>query len=282
MRSKFFSILFLASFFFFTKVEAFSILPAKILLTSEKNNSELVQVRLINDENISNDFSVEVLAVSQNLDGTLDVFSDRELEKWIIVQEKNISLGAQEEKIIDFHLKIPQDLYPGSHFYALAVSKVSSKNLKTQLVSLLNLEIAGTAVEQMKIQKFTKDKKIYFNKNLNFSLSLKNISNVAVAMKGDLKIRNIFSKEVFKKDLAITNKLLVNSVRNLNIEINNKENKIFWPGIYKAELNIFYGKTGQIISDSTTFVYLPIWFFVALSFFLALLGLIYKKRKYEK
>lgn len=283
MKSKLFICLFLFSFLFFSRVQAFSVLPAKILITTEKNNSELVQLKIINNEEQLNNFQIEVFDIEQKNDGSLELIFNRDLEKWLTPVVKNITLSAGEEKVIDFDLKISEDLYPGSHFFALSISKITNENLKTQIVSLLNLEVAGTAVEQMKIEKFFIDTKINFKKDLNFYLAFKNLSNVAVPLKGELKIKNIFGKNKFSKEISLGNKLLVNSSRNLDLIVAKKDNKIFWPGIYKSELNIFYGKTGQTLTSEIVFFYLPIWAFLSLSIILLIVLLfVRRKKKYEK
>ena len=60
MKKSLFIFLILLNFLFVIQVKAFSISPAKIIITTEKNNTELVQIKIMNNEDQNNNFLVNV------------------------------------------------------------------------------------------------------------------------------------------------------------------------------------------------------------------------------
>ncbi|MFA5211139.1 MAG: hypothetical protein WC414_01375 [Patescibacteria group bacterium] len=283
-RFSLFLIIFLfLNFFLISRVQAFGIMPAKILITAERGESKLIQLKVINDEKIDNNYEIAVFDIDQAEDGSLNLLTSEDMKKIIVPLEKNIFLKAGEEKIINFSLIIPNDFYVGSHFAGLSVTQISSKNVQTQLLSILDLEIAGQVQEKFSLLKFITNKKIFFNNDFSFYLALKNEGNVATPFAGEIKLRNIFKQEKFSQKLNLGDKIFAGAIRNSDIDIE-KNNNIFWPGFYHAEIAIDYGLTGQKINSQIDFVYLPFWSIgLILILIISLIGFIfYKRTKYEK
>ena len=269
-------------FLFISETQAFSLRPAKMLITADKNTEETVQLKIINNEIKSSIFDFEVVDVWQDENGRAVFDFNKEsvgAGDWVRSIEKSIRLNSGEEKIVNFLVEIPGNAYPGSHFVGLVVSKRQEASLSAQLVSILNIQVAGLVVESLSIKNWEPTKKINFNKNNNFFLNLESNSTVELPVSGVFKIKNIFGKEILKKDIELGNDLLPGAFRNMDVQILDKENKIFWPGLYKAETDINYGKTNQNKIEETSFWYLPVWSLAFLILiFLVIVFLIFRKK----
>lgn len=231
---------------------------------------------------------------------------------------KTVELAAGEVKYVPFSVQIPQGQGAGSYYSAIKYdgeaadgsSNVVITGTPTQLVFVT---VPGKATELMSLQKFgayvRKDdetngryRSLYISSQpQKFAYSLRNSGNVAESPSGSIVIKNILGQTVKTIDNANprSNLALIDQTRRFEVCItgeqktvkeNGNEVKIdvcknpgLLPGVYRAEMSLFYGINGsgtQEINATTMFWYLPLWFIAIIIVLLAALAfVIYKVRK---
>jgi len=200
--------------------------------------------------------------VEQNLDGNFNFKKDNTEEKsWVKIESESFLLFPNQKKEIKVSIKIPENVYPGSYYFGLAANVVNDKDngvgLSKQLVSLLHLQVAGIAKENLRVVDFLSKKNIYLKNDFNFKLSLRNAGNVEIPFGGDVSLKSFFGRLIAKNNVENNNKILPDILREFTFDFYNQPIKL--PGIYRAELNLNYGLTGQILKVKTSFWYFPVW-----------------------
>jgi len=249
-----------ALFFYPSNAKALTLKPVKILITSQRGSTENIRVELINDSRDELILSPVILAAAQDEKGRT-IFDKNLKENWINAEENYLILKPQEKKFLNFIINVPADAYPGSHYFGIGASSVGSQNqvgINGQLLSLLTLQVAGIANENLSLVSWQADKNIFFGKNWPLLLNIKNEGNVELPIFGKTFVLDNKNKEIFSQDLYYGNNLLASASRQVRV-ILPLEGRIKWPGIYRVKTQVEYGLTRQHKEKITSVFYLPYW-----------------------
>ena len=202
------------------------------------------------------------------------------ISNWIDVKEKTIILEPNERKNILFTINIPNGASPGGHFVGILWTTPSvnkdSVGIASKTGTLILVNIAGMAEEKARIIEFSTDKKIYNHLPIDFSLRFENMGNIYLKPIGEIKIKNIWGKEITSLDINPgLNNALPESVRqyNLSWQKNNvpenlseliKEKNNFAFGRYRAIATLDYGTANQTLIAEKYFWVFP-WRVIGLS-----------------
>ena len=244
------------------------------LKVGNNSNGDLVYtVSVVNFTAQGDEGSVEYLE-----EGTTNSFS---LAKWVNVTPTKFTVAANQEKIINFSIKIPKDAEPGGH-YASIVTKLASQtaiegsgaSVQSDVGSLVLLRVSGNITEDASIVSFKTDNFFYKSTPVKFELKTKNNGNVHIAPEGTIVITNIFGKKVAEIPLNKAN-VLPGAERIVNTVFDGK--KLL--GHYNASLVSSYGENKKIVSASTSFIVIPPMFAGVMAVIIILIVLLITQRK---
>lgn len=260
---------------------AFSVSPAKILLTLNPGEQKTITINVNNTEKQDLYFIGESFVVKQLNDGSPQFLPNNGVTKnWITAQEKQL-IKSQETKTFTFTINIPNGIYPGSYFFGLGVSPqipATGVGLKGQIVSILNLQVSGQAKEMLQINQWQLNKQKSSHNNYVFDLTLDNKSNVDIDLAGKILIYNWRGKLISSQDQYLGNKMIPNTSRFLQPEI--KFSKFSFSPIYRAKIDINYGRLNlQTSSEFLIFNWTAIIFEMIL-IILGIMVLIFLSKKH--
>ena len=292
----FFKVIIIVIVFVLLKIgqaDAFSITPTKAIITVNAGATDEYKIWIKNEEKNSKNFNLKITGFEQDNSGK-PVFGNNksEAEKWIKFNQNNLLLNIGESKSVDIAIAVPIDAKPGSYYVAVVAealsassSQISGTNLSGQVVSLLFLQVGGLVNESIKITKWEPQKDLIIGNNWNFYLNLANNGDIETPMIGSLKINNWRGQNIIEEKINLGNQLLANSVRFLYPEMKLDSKSVYLPGLYQAQINIKYGKTGQTIAKMTNIWYFPkysMWLGGCLALISILFFVFKKLRRSEK
>jgi len=264
---------------------ALSLVPAKIDLTIDPGDKQILEIKIKNNDSVARDFRPVVMGVGQTAAGSPSFVSGlNEIESWAEAKTDNFTLLSGQEKNIQFVIDVPEGSYPGSYYLGLGVEQLSGKkdniNLASRVLSLVNIKVAGVANEAIKINSWKSVRNIWFTPNWNFVLSLQNKGNVELPLRADLVIRNFWGKEIARENLSMGSELIPGAVRDYTPSFSIKEKNIFWSGIFQADIVLEYGLTKQRLVAPIKFwyVYTSAVLVFSVVIFLLIIFLLTKKK----
>ena len=267
-------VLLLSFFILPVKTFAFSISPIRSEVVLDQGSSFDLKLKIINDEDETLNFKLGVIGVKQDEAGR-PIFLENidDAESWIRPNLEQITLFPGDSEELIFNINVPTDIYPRLHYLGLKVDSLSESDgeigITGSLVSLLALQVAGEATEELKIVTWGASEYITWNKNWNFDLSLKNVGNVKMPLAGKLSIFSPSGEVIYNKDLYLGNEILPDTIRIFKEDVNLINlNKI---GFYKTRIDIQFGQTRQMSSYDYHVFFVPVWLVSLLSFVLAIL-----------
>jgi len=271
MKKDYFLIL-LAIFFLFTPQSLFalSISPTKAEIVLDPGATKSIFLQVENNEKNLIKVNFKVWGVKQDSE-CRPIFSagSDEAETWIQVPPE-ISLKPQEKKSVEFKLTVPFNTYPTAHNLALVAEKSSvgeGIGLNTNLATLFTIQVSGTAVERLQINQWFTEKFFNFNKIWQFTLSLKNFSNVRTPALGEVKIFKASGEQVYQTNLNLSPEFFPNAERKIKTVVDLNSLNLS-SGIYRAQAAVVYGYTRQLLLQNISVVYVSP---LALSFIIVLL-----------
>lgn len=182
------------------------------------------------------------------------------LTSWITFEKSSITLSPNERQSIKIFIN-KDKLTPGGHYATIqAELKQSAKGEKGQvpvnaiLSSLLFVRTAtGNEREEISLQSASPIR-TFLGFPDTFLIRVQNKGNVELIPYGLIEIKDVFgnvvAKGIINEGSLIT---LPESIRRLDIPIT-RQTRFITPGIYKAEINIHFGKEGKNVSGQVTFV----------------------------
>lgn len=276
-------ILFLLSFLLVFKANAFSISPLKYTISLNPGDDKDLVIVVKNDSNINKEYEAVVMGAQQDeLGRPIFKTSSDIAESWIKFSNNKIILKSNENKDFVFTVTIPKNAPPGAHYLGLGVQENNNQNIGGQLMTIVIIQVAGTANESLILEKFYPIKKYFFNKNINYFLQVKNVGNVDLPLKANLQLFDFRNIAIDSKPIILGNKLFAQSNRLIDID-QSFDDKMFWPGNYRSLLIINYGLTNQQIIGSVNFWYWPIWFLISVGVIIIILFLVilFKTKKHD-
>lgn len=180
------------------------------------------------------------------------------LTSWIAFEKNSITLAPGQGQNIKIFINKDQ-LTAGGHYASiLAEVKQSEKAVQLPVKALLSTLIfvraaTGNEHEEMSLQTISPIRTLIGFPD-KFLVRLQNKGNVELIPFGLIEIRDIFGN-VVAKGLVNEGSLitLAESVRRFDVPIN-RQTRFIPPGIYKASINVHFGKENKTLNQSVTFV----------------------------
>jgi hypothetical protein len=192
------------------------------------------------------------------------------LKDFLIPEINEFTLNPGEKITIPISVNLPADSEPRGYYGALIVSAKGDPTdsgldsevkgvtqLVTRLGSIFLVRVEGDLNQQSSIKDFKiigPEKFIYTKNPEGFEVAVKNSGNVHLVHYGEIKVKNVFGKEVVN--------LPVNAFFSLPDSTRYREIK--WPetfafGFYKAEIQVYqgFGDGTGFLNDTISFVVLP-------------------------
>jgi hypothetical protein len=211
---------------------------------------------------------------------------------------KNVQIGPGETKTLNYSITIPKNLGAGSYYSAILYESGTGTgaNIGLGASGVTLVTVPGTVNENMSLQKFgayssddsgVTGSYVYFATTTPQMIAyvLKNSGDVAEAPAGSITLKNMFGKTVnsinktnVNQDLALIGqtRLFATCIQSQQSEIiklggtvssanegNTCVTPHLTPGLYTANLDVFYGQNGNETHEITGvahFWYLPLWF----------------------
>lgn len=277
---------FLFLFFLLSPVSAsaFSLSPARIDLTIDPGSTQILEIKIKNNDQTAHNFRPVVMGVGQTEQGSPKFVSGvSEVESWAVVKTENFTLLSGQEKNIQFFIDVPGGSYPGSYYLGLGAEQLSGQdgnvNLSGRVLSLVNIKVAGIVNEEIKLDKWQSTKKVWFSPDWKFVSEAVNKGNVELPLKGELAVYNFFGSKVASEELRLGNKLIPATSRHFDVGFSLPGKYLFVPGVYQADFVLHYGLTNQkiILSTKLWYFYPPEIFLLAALIFLPVLFFLGRK-----
>ncbi len=235
------------------------------------------------------------------------------LKPFITIPE-SVNLAPGEATHITYTIKVPKNQGAGSYYSAIQYSIKSADDPEKVVINasgatLVFLTVPGKATELMDLKKFgpyvikegqtNGDYKHWFvaSPPAKFAYLLENRGNIAENPSGNIVIKDIFGRQIKAvEDInANSNLALINQTRRFETCVNPETKSVknsfngqiikvqicktphLSPGIYTANLTLFYGINGsatQEIHATAMFWYMPWWFIVCILMLIGILAFI--------
>lgn len=264
-------------------------------------NTEPSEFELIYKNNSQSEISLELSATdfSELEDGwKVRFLTDEEsknyhysLASWIEFERKSLSLKPEEEGRIKV-LVNKDELSPGGHYGSIqaAISSLEESGEQVAIRGLLSTILfvrtsTGKEIEQASISDLIVNRPSLFHFPQLFTLRFNNQGNTELMPFGSLEIKDLLGRTVAKGVLNEgSNYSLPESIKRFEIR-SNLIDQLVIPGIYRAQLEVTYGKSG-ILKYETTFIYLHLVSLIMALLLMGLLGIggkiLIKKMKQDK
>jgi hypothetical protein len=188
------------------------------------------------------------------------------LTNWIKLNNDDFLISANGSKKVSFKISIPEYAPPGGMYAAIIAEAKEPGEERGGVVvspgvsSLMLVSIGGDYIENLNIIDFSTPDLFYDQKEIPFTVKLRNMGNVHLRPEGNITIYNSEDEEVGK--MAINRKrgfgnILPQNERTWDFAWT-ADDSIFEVGEYRAELNLIYGRTQkQSITHSINFWIIP-------------------------
>lgn len=185
-----------------------------------------------------------------------------QLSAWISLDKESVTLQGGESETVPFAVHVPRDAAPGAHFGGIFFDSRPPKMSETgaavgaRVGSIINLRIAGEAIEDIVLREFSTDRFVYSKPPVNFITKIDNKGNVLIRPQGLIEISDMFGKKVAN--------VQVNTSGSGVFPGSNRDYNAVWDdgfvfGRYEALLSVVYGDEGRkTIVRSTSFWVLPL------------------------
>ncbi|MFA7193725.1 MAG: hypothetical protein WC087_02315 [Candidatus Paceibacterota bacterium] len=248
--------------------------PAKNEVLLNPGESSVEYLSIINRKAVNVDFQIQIedIVGSDDIAEQVKLLGDEKgpysLKDFLIPEITEFTLEPGEKITIPVRVELSQDAEPRGYYGALIVSsrgddsrvdsngEVSGKTeIITRLGSIFLVRINGDVIEKSELVDFKTigpKKYVYFSNPEGFEVAIKNKGNVHLVHYGEIKIKNLFGKEVTS--------LPINAFFSLPDSTRYRE--LSWKdgfafGFYRAELALYQG-----FENEDGFLDSNIWFFV--------------------
>lgn len=183
---------------------------------------------------------------------------------WIEPLLKSVTLEVGESAQIPFHITVPGDASPGSHYAALFVSReadtqvTSGAGVGFHVASLVHLRISGEVVDDLMFREFSTNQTFYTKPEVNFTIKLENTGTVQQRPKGFIAVTDMLGNDVGKIEVNENAGAIMHRTFRAFENVWNHEG--FTLGRYTASASIGYGERGaqKTITRSVSFWVIPV------------------------
>ncbi len=267
----------------FVSARAFSLSPLRYVFAVEPGQVLEMAVALNNYESEAVILEPAIVGIKADTNSR-PVFDDTApAVDWVKPDWNFVDLKEGDGKKVKFIIAVPVGVYPGDYYLGVgarvAADSQAAVNIGQQLLTVVNLKVAGEVREDLVVKKFVSAAPFY-DKNKKFNLEIDNIGNVEVPLSAILVINDWRGRLVAEKEVNIGNKILPAAIRIAEFQFAAKESS-FWPSRYRANLVINYGLTKQKITAVENFWYVPVWIIGVLAGVIIMVGLavVWRKNK---
>lgn len=257
-----------------------SVSPAIIEMYADPETSKEVTITLFNKQSTA----IPVTATIGEFTPNAGEQASYQRPDWIEVQPSEFILQPASTKQVTVRVNVPKDASPGGHYATIYFQpqQVREEGL-TQETSYINarigvlalITISGDVIENSSVNRF-KTNSFTANGPYEFSFEVHNTGNVHSIPKGTFYVKNLLGHSLYNKQVT-PNLILPNSSKVITIPL---ENVKLIPGIYTAELNVFFTNTQELVVKKQFVIVAPILQYYLIRFLLTVLiySLIIKRR----
>ena len=174
---------------------------------------------------------------------------------------QSLKLKPGETKVLNLIVIIPENASPGGHYAMVlhkpnneaAIVSQTSPSIETNVGTLILISVDGKIKQDAKVDYFTAPNFSEYGP-IDFKSAVSNLSDVHIKPIGSIKITNMLGG---KTATLIYNNLDYNIFPLTNRLFENKLNKKFLFGRYKAQLNATYGSAGGVLAATLFFWVIP-------------------------
>lgn len=281
----------------------FRISPVRSEFVIEKGKSQQLTVNIENptDANVTAEPVVNDFISSDNETGEPRLILDDSIPppknsfKRLVDTQAPIQLGPREKKDITITIRVPADANPGGYYGAIrfvpsSTTGAGNVGLTASVGTIVLVRVPGNLTERLDLVELTtaqngKAKSFFTSGDVSVLSRIKNSGDIHLQPFGKVQVKNMFGKVVHEYEFNNTDpraNILPDSIRKFEDSV--PKPKGGWLGRYTvvANLGISQG-SGDLISSSTTFWYMPAWSLIALLILLVAIaaGGYYLYRKYS-
>lgn len=191
----------------------------------------------------------------------------------------DVPLAPGENKELTYTITIPSDAPAGAYYGAIAYRAVPANQANTDgdggqvaltanVASLVLVEVPGDITEKIQIMSIKalsngKGGSLFAKKPTHAGITIKNLGNSFAKPFGTVTLTNMSGKQIHSYEINNStprSNILPKTSRTFTDEIKN----ISKPGRYTITANISFGSGGEVISQKTSFWYVPTWLMVIL------------------
>jgi hypothetical protein len=177
---------------------------------------------------------------------------------WVSLVTKSVELAPNENKKIDYGVRVPAGSAPGGYYYTLFASATLNQNglaSTVQAASLLYLTVSGKLIESSTpvgshISHFA------YKHKIPYTIDVKNTGNVHYFAYFSGNLNSVFTKQ---GPTGTSHLLLPGTTRQVSESIPAP----LLPGFYDAHFG-YKTDAGEVFMQSSYVVYIPPWFIAAL------------------
>jgi len=244
-----------------------SAIPPRIEISGKPGQVITKEIKIRNESNIERHISTSIsdFIVNDNSGTPIKVISKDNrwaASQWVSISpNQSLKLKPGETKALNLIVIIPENATPGGHYAMVlhkpnneaAIVSQTSSSIETNVGTLILISVAGKINQNAKIDYLIAPKFLEYGP-VNFKSAISNLSDIHIKPIGSIKITNMLGG----KTATITyNDLDYNIFPLTNRLFENKLNKKFLFGRYKAKLTASYGTAGGILTATIFFWVIP-------------------------
>lgn len=244
-----------------------SAIPPRIEISGKPGQVVTKEIKIRNESNIERYISTSISDFIVNDNGGTPIKIVSKDNRWAASQWVSVSpnqllkLKPGETKALNLIVIIPENAAPGGHYAMVlhkpnneaAVVSQNSSSIETNVGTLVLISVAGKINQNAKVDYFTAPKFLEYGP-VDFNSSISNLSDIHIKPIGSIKITNMIGG---KTATLVYNESDYNIFPLTTRLFENKLNKKFLFGRYKAQLTTAYGTAGGVLAATIFFWVLP-------------------------
>jgi hypothetical protein len=192
----------------------------------------------------------------------------------------DVPLAPGESKDLTYTVNIPNDATAGAYYGAITYRAVPANQATTEngggevaltanVASLVLVEVPGEITEKIQITSIKalangKGGSVFAHAPTKAAITIKNLGNSFAKPFGTVTVTNMSGKQIYSYEInnvTPRSNILPKTGRTFTDDIKN----INKPGRYTITANVSFGSGGDVISQKSSFWYIPTWLMVILA-----------------
>lgn len=196
--------------------------------------------------------------------------------KNLVGELPDVTLEPLQKKEIPVNISIPADASSGGYYGAIRFLPVDTEGdgnvaLTASVGTIVLIRVPGDLEERLNLTQLSASqegstKSFFTGGDVSVATRLENVGNIHVQPFGKVHVKDMFGNVVQEFELNSTEpraNILPDSIRRFENDINKPDRG--WFGRYTITANIGYSQgSGDLITASSSFWYLPVWFLIVL------------------